>query len=471
MSRQVNLAKNTLILSIGAFLPKFGAFITLPIMTGCLTKNEFGIFDLIMSVFPMILPIATLNIYSASFRYLIDARGNIAETKSIISNTLIFITVMSALALIPSFFFAPGLLSVRILTCIYMFVSLLNSTAAIFTRGVGNNMDYSLSSIVNAFFRVMFTVIFLWALSAGLPGAVSAHLIATVSSLVFLTFRLRIFSYVDLKLFSTEQIKHLVSYSFPEVMNGLCWWVVGTSDRFIIASFLGVAANAVYAVAHKIPSLLLLANATFHMAWTENASLAMKDKDRSEYYTYMFRGIFDLMAGLLGLIIASTPVLFAILVRGDYSDAYNQMPILFMASFFSIISAFLGGIYTANKNTKGIATTTFMAAICNLTINLALIKFIGIYAASVSTVVSYAVVGAVRMKECRKMVSIRYDKKHVIFVVLFLSLMCALCFVRNIYLDAANIIMSIIFFTALNKNIIITLWKKSSAKLAKFRAK
>ena len=207
------------------------------------------------------------------------------------------------------------------------------------------------------------------------------------------------------------------------------------------------------------------------MAWTENASLAMKDKDRSEYYTYMFRGIFDLMAGLLGLIIASTPVLFAILVRGDYSDAYNQMPILFMASFFSIISAFLGGIYTANKNTKGIATTTFMAAICNLTINLALIKFIGIYAASVSTVVSYAVVGAVRMKECRKMVSIRYDKKHVIFVVLFLSLMCALCFVRNIYLDAANIIMSIIFFTALNKNIIITLWKKSSAKLAKFRAK
>ncbi len=471
MSRQANLAKNTLILSIGAFLPKFGAFITLPIMTGCLTKNEFGIFDLIMSVFPMILPIATLNIYSASFRYLIDARGNIAETKSIISNTLIFITVMSALALIPSFFFAPGLLSVRILTCMYMFVSLLKSTAAIFTRGVGNNMDYSLSSIVNAFFRVMFTVIFLWALSAGLPGAVSAHLIATVSSLVFLTFRLRIFSYVDLKLFSTEQIKHLVSYSFPEVMNGLCWWVVGTSDRFIIASFLGVAANAVYAVAHKIPSLLILANATFHMAWSENASLAVKDSDRGAYCTSMFRAVLDFMAGALGLIIASTPILFALLIKGDYAESYTQMPLLFIASFLTIMSGFFGGIYAACKNPKGALMTTIAGAICNLAVNLSLVRFIGIYAASLSTVISYAVIDAIRMRDAVKMVGMSFDMKHIIFVFLLLSLMAALCCVRNIYLDAANIIMSIIFFTALNKNIIIALWKKSSAKLAKFRAK
>ena len=471
MSRQVNLLKNTLIFSLGTILPKFGVFITLPVLTGCLTKIEYGIFDLVFVVFSMVLPITTLSIRSAAFRYLIDARKNIPEIRSIISNTVIFTAVMSLVTLIPFFFFIPGKPSVRLLACVYMSVSLANNTMGLFTRGLGNNLDYSLSSVINASFKVLFIIILLWLFHAGLPGAIASVLLASGSSMCFLMYRLRIFSLIDLSLFSAEKIKQLLSYSWPSVFNSLAWWIIHASDRFLIVSFIGLPANAAYAVAHKIPHLLNIANSTFSMAWTENASLAMKDKDRSEYYTYMFRGIFDLMAGLLGLIIASTPVLFAILVRGDYSDAYNQMPILFMASFFSIISAFLGGIYTANKNTKGIATTTFMAAICNLTINLALIKFIGIYAASVSTVVSYAVVGAVRMKECRKMVSIRYDKKHVIFVVLFLSLMCALCFVRNIYLDAANIIMSIIFFTALNKNIIITLWKKSSAKLAKFRAK
>ncbi|MBQ4432183.1 MAG: oligosaccharide flippase family protein, partial [Synergistaceae bacterium] len=82
MSRQTNLAKNTLILSIGTILPKFGVFITLPILTGCLTKTEYGIFDLVFAVFSMILPIATLKINVASFRFLIDERGNDSEVDS-----------------------------------------------------------------------------------------------------------------------------------------------------------------------------------------------------------------------------------------------------------------------------------------------------------------------------------------------------------------------------------------------------
>ena len=59
MSRQTNLAKNTLIFSIGTILPKFGVFITLPILTGYLTKTEYGIFDLVFAIFSMILPSLT----------------------------------------------------------------------------------------------------------------------------------------------------------------------------------------------------------------------------------------------------------------------------------------------------------------------------------------------------------------------------------------------------------------------------
>ena len=71
MSRQTNLAKNTLILSIGTILPKFGVFITLPILTGCLTKTEYGIFDLVFAVFSMILPIETvLSLVTTSYSLL-----------------------------------------------------------------------------------------------------------------------------------------------------------------------------------------------------------------------------------------------------------------------------------------------------------------------------------------------------------------------------------------------------------------
>ncbi|MBQ7169913.1 MAG: oligosaccharide flippase family protein [Synergistaceae bacterium] len=471
MSRQTNLAKNTLILSIGTILPKFGVFITLPILTGCLTKTEYGIFDLVFAVFSMILPIATLKINVASFRFLIDERGNDSEVDSIISNTLIFTTAVSVLTLIPFFFFIPGNALVRLLACVYMFVSLTNATMALFLRGLGNNLDYSFSSLVNASCKVLFIVILLWGLNFGLPGAIASVLLASASSMCFLTYKLRIFSRIDLSLFSPAVIKQMLAYSWPNVLNDLCWWVMGTCDRLLIVWFIGLPASAAYAVAHKIPGLLNIANGTFTMAWYENASLAIRDKDKSQYYTRMFKSIFDLMAGLLGLIIASTPILFAILVKGDYSDAYNQMPILFMASFFSIMNAFMAGIFVASKNMMGITKTTFIAAICNFVINISLIRFIGIYAASLSTVISYAIIGAIRMRDVKKLVNIHYDKRHIIFVVLFLTFMSGLCFVRNIYLDAANIIMSIIFFTANNKGVMLGFWRKSTGKLRKIFAK
>ena len=56
MSKKGNLAKSTLILSIGTFLPKLAGFITLPILTGCLTKKEYGTYDLITILVSLYLP-------------------------------------------------------------------------------------------------------------------------------------------------------------------------------------------------------------------------------------------------------------------------------------------------------------------------------------------------------------------------------------------------------------------------------
>ena len=65
-----NFYKNTLILSLGTFLPKFAAFITLPILTGQLTKVEYGTYDLVTVMVSLLLPAATLQIQAAAFRLL-----------------------------------------------------------------------------------------------------------------------------------------------------------------------------------------------------------------------------------------------------------------------------------------------------------------------------------------------------------------------------------------------------------------
>ena len=86
MSRGGKLAKNTAILAIGGFLPKLGAFIVLPILTGYLSKEEYGTYDLVLVLVSFILPIATLQIQTAAFRFLIDVRDNKEKSKIIVTN-------------------------------------------------------------------------------------------------------------------------------------------------------------------------------------------------------------------------------------------------------------------------------------------------------------------------------------------------------------------------------------------------
>ena len=230
---------------------------------------------------------------------------------------------------------------------------------------------------------------------------------------------------------------------------------------------MGVAVNAVYAVANKIPSLLNLAQSTFTMAWQENATIVSKDDDADKYYSLMFRTMFDLVAGFLGILICATPLLFKLFIRGDYSEAYFQMPVLFIAMFFYSMSSFLGGIYVAYMKTKSIGVTTTAAAVCNLVIDIALIKFIGLYAASGSTLISYMLLFVFRMIDVRKMVKISYSKPHMILILAILLTESVLCFLQKPILNVINIVFGVTVFFWLNKSLVRAVFNKGMKILKK----
>lgn len=85
MSRGKSLIKNTFILGIGTLLPKFAQFITLPIYTAALTKAEYGTYDLILILTTLLIPLLTLQIERAAFRYLIG-EDNENQQNKIIAN-------------------------------------------------------------------------------------------------------------------------------------------------------------------------------------------------------------------------------------------------------------------------------------------------------------------------------------------------------------------------------------------------
>lgn len=461
MSREEKLAKNTVILSIGTFLPKLASFITLPILTGCLTQEEYGTYDLITVLVSLILPAATLQIQTAAFRFLIDKREDLIEVKKIITNIYAFIIPTSAVALFIMYFCLGSIpTAVKLWICAYFFADILVNGARQVVRGLADNLDYSISAIVSAVGKMLFAAIGVWYLGFGLLGATIALCMASVFSLLYLIFRAHLLSYIDVKLLNFSVLKELLQYSWPMVPNSMSMWVMRVSDRLIVTFFMGVSANAIYSVANKIPSLLTLAQNTFTMAWQENASFYSKDEDVDAYYSSMFKVMYDLMAGFMGLLIAATPILFALLIRGDYKEAYYQIPVLFLGMFFYSMSAYLGGIYVAYKATKSVGITTMIAAACNLLIDLALIRWIGLYAASGSTLVSYIFLFVFRMIDVQKLVKLHYDIKHLFIVFTIMVIECTLCFQQQFVLNCVNIIFGCIVFFVLNRSFVKAVWNK-----------
>ena len=464
MSRESKLAKNTVILSIGTFFPKFATFITLPILTACLSKDQYGAYDLVTILVSLLLPVTTLLIQAASFRFLIVHNRDKKYAKLYFSNSVSFVVPVSIVSLIILYFFLPiNDIAIKIWVCIYLFFDALVANVRQITRGMSKNLDYSISAIISACIKIGLAVLLVQFLRWELLGAIIALAMSPIISLVFLIFRIKAYELYDISLVDWKVIKEMLSYSWPMVPNNMSAWVMRASDRFIISIFMGLSANAVYAVANKIPNLLSLAQSTFSMAWQENASIVSADKDVSKYYSKMFITMNNLYAGCLGLIITCTPVLFKLLIKGDYAEAYPQMPVLFLAAFFHCMASYIGGIYIAYKNTKSVGITTVIAAAINIVVDLALIKFIGLFAASGSTLVSYLFLFIYRMIDVKKIVDIEYDFSKFIPPIIVIIIESILCYINNNVVNIVNVSFGIVSFYILNRDVatsLINLLKK-----------
>ena len=318
MSRQGALIKNTAILSFGTVVPRFVNLVTLPILTGCLSRADYGTYDLVVSMVTLLLPVATLQLQAAAFRFLIEARGDDGRQRAIVTNILVMTTGLSVVVLVALFFLLPEVDALgRLLICGYYLLDILVATFRQIARGLSKNAVYSASVILNSVSECAAVVGFVLLLGFGLSGALAASLLGQATSLVLLAVGIRVFSFLDLRSLSKGLFKELVAYSWPLIPNSLSSWAISMSDRLVLTLMLGIESSALYAAAMRIPNMLGIFQSAFSLAWQENASLSNSDADRDEYYSKTFDMVFNLLAGGLALLIAASPLLFSILITRD----------------------------------------------------------------------------------------------------------------------------------------------------------
>lgn len=136
---------------------------------------------------------------------------------------------------------------------------------------------------------------------------------------------------------------------------------------------------------------------------------------------------------------------------------------LLLATYFSNISGFYGGIFTAYKDTKIMGTSTIVAALINLVLMFIIINFWGLYAVAISALIANVVVYQYRKIKVKKYVILIENKRKIIFDWIMTGIIFLLFYSMNINLQMIGILISIIYFVSMNYEIL----KLMKNKLAK----
>ena len=454
MSKQKRLIKDTIIYAIGNFGNKFLSFFMLPIYTAYFTTLEYGKWDLVTTTVTMFIPFITFELVSASYRWLLgendkDKKQAIFTTSflAILKNIIIF----NIIALIIGYF-----INIEYLIFIIILINsnIMLSFCQQISRGLGKNKLFVISGLLNTILIFSINMYLMFIVGLRIESFFIANILSNfiVSIIIWKTSKLN-------KLFkrnekSKELYSEFIKYSFPLIPSAISWWVMNVSDRYIIKVFLGAEYNGVYAIANKIPSLLIMFSSIFFMAWKDNVIRESDSNDKNIYYSKIFSIYSKFMFGGLIVLIAMSQIILTILVSNSFISAWKYSIILLIATLFNVFSQFWGTGYHASKQTKSILNTTIVGAIVNIVFNLLFINKLGLYAASISTLLAYLVMWILRIRDKNKNFEIIINKKNIIFLFIILSIITLLSYVKDSIINILIIIISIILCVIINREFI-----------------
>jgi len=466
MSREKNLAKNTAILAIGQLSSKIFTFLLLPVYTSLLSPDDFGTIDALQTVISLALYFVTLQIENAVFRFIIENRTNKENQISYVTSAGVVLLAMAGtstivIGVINFLYMIPYVILVTLslwTQSLYLFVSNL-------ARGLGKNTDYSITSFAVTVSSLIINIVLIVDLKIGAVAILVALAFSNLIGFCWLFLRLHIWQLIKFSTVNKMKIQEMLRYSLPLIPNAISWWIANTSDRLIIICYLGTAFNGIYAAANKIPTIYTTIFTVFNTAWTESVSLAINDSDRDTYINSMLDSGFKLFSFINMGIIVCVSISFKWLIGEQYTEAYNHIFILLVAIFINSMCSLFGGVLGGLKNTKVIGWTTVVGAIVNAVINFSLIQNIGLYAASVSTLISYLIIYIFRFSAVKKIVQIRISKKYLLQCGAMLLLVAGGYFYRKVIINSVVLIVLIVWGVYQNKSILIPLLSSIKSKV------
>lgn len=463
MNNYKYLIKNIGLLTLSSFATKLLSFFLVPLYTNILTTTEYGAYDLFNTTIGVLIPIFTLNIQESVMRFALDKKY---DREAIVTIAMRYFLVACAITLaglcVNGIF---GWSQYAKQYAVFFFLMFLSQTASgivlAYVRGIDKIAELSISSVVASAVTIGCNVLFLVALQWGLTGYFLANILGSLMQSMYLIWRAGMLRDTHLSRKYQAETREMLTYCKPMIANSIAWWINNASDRYVVVFFCGLAENGIYSVASKIPSILNVFQSIFSQAWTLSAVKDFDPEDKNGFFSNTYKAYNCMMVILCSGIIVADKLLAKFLYAKDFYAAWRYVPWLTIAIVFGSLSGYIGGVFSAVKNSKIFAQSTVMGAVTNIVLNIALTPLLGALGAAIATAICYFEVWAVRYWHSKRYIRMNINiwRDMAAYVLLVVQAVLLIALKDGIIMYGLEIIL-FVMIAAMYGSDVLQIWRK-----------
>ena len=429
------LLGNTLVFALGGLAIKAVSLVLMPLYTTALTAGEYGTAELLNSAIEIVLPLLSLGVVEALYRFSIDddvpKDELFAGSLVVLGGGVVCAGVACALGRVLWNMEHAG--SFFVLFCS---VCVFKATTQL-ARGLGHVRRFVLYGLINALAMVVSTYLLLVRAHLGVEGYLWSFTIGylvggLVAFLGSAEYRLLAPFRVD-----RDLLRRMLVYSLPLVPNLLSWWLVSVSGRYVVLWGSGVVAAGLFTAASKMPALVNIVASVFQQAWQYSTAREIDSPDRGAFFGVVMRGYSLATLTVAGLVIALNRPISRVMLQAEFAEGWRYVPLLMLVASFGVISIFFESFYQALKNSGVLMASTALGAGVNVVLGVALVPFMGPWGAGLAGAVAYMLVLVVRARDLRRRINLPIDRLRLTYqLALLISITACMSFDGGSWLTA-----------------------------------
>lgn len=382
----------------------------LPLLTKNLSVADYGIWVQFTTTVTLLSLVASLGLTTTLIRFLASKKDidKIREVfYSIFFVILAFLVVVIIILMLLSHPIADLIFNsayqVAYLLPLVLFFYCLNKLLMAYFNAFRQMKLYSILLVTQSYLSLG-VAIFLIYIGFGLMGAILGML--TTNILLFLFMQYRIMKEISFKIPTFKDLYEYLDYGLPLLPTSLSYWILASSDRYIIGILLGIAFVGYYSPGYALGYLITMLIYPFTAVLPAVLPKYYDNGEYGEMKTILENSLkyFFLLAipAAFGLSLLSRDIL-TILSTADIASKGYQI------TFFTAFSGLLLGlkeiciqIMTVNKKTKIIGALWISASVMSIVLNYLLIPYLGINGAGLTTLLTYSFISIMTLIYSRK---------------------------------------------------------------------